>query len=84
MAAELGTGFTLLAFGADDAAVQSIEGTAQSLKVPFKVIRDTQDGGREKYEAKLVLVRPDQYVVWSGDTAPDDATSVLKKVTGQL
>ena len=83
MAAELGTGFTLLALGADDAAVQSVEGAAQSLKVPLKVIRDTQKDGREKYEAKLMLVRPDQYIVWCGDSAPDDATSVLKKVTGQ-
>ena len=83
MAAELGTGFTLLAFGADDTAVQSLEGAAQSLKVPLKVIRDTQEDGREKYEAKLVLVRPDQYIVWCGDSAPDDASGVLKKVTGQ-
>ena len=82
MAAELGTGFTLLAFGADDAAVKSIEDAASSLKVPFKVIKDTNEGGREKYEAKLVLVRPDQYVVWTGDDAPADATAVMKKVTG--
>jgi 2-polyprenyl-6-methoxyphenol hydroxylase-like FAD-dependent oxidoreductase len=83
LAAELGTGFTLLAFGAEDAAVQAIEGAAKSLNVPFKVVRDTQEDGREKYEAKLVLVRPDQYVVWSGDNAPDDATGLMKKVTGR-
>ena len=82
MAAELGTGFTLLAFGADDAAVQAIEGAASSLKVPLKVIKDTSEGGREEYEAKLILVRPDQYVVWTGDDAPVDAVAVLKKVTG--
>ena len=82
LAAELGTGFTLLAFGADDGAVQSIEGAAQSLNVPFKVVRDTQEDGREEYNAKLILVRPDQYVVWSGDNAPDDVTGLIKRVTG--
>jgi len=30
----------------------------------------------------LILVRPDQYVVWAGDTAPGDAISLLRKVTG--
>ncbi|MCH8230367.1 MAG: hypothetical protein IIA53_08575 [Chloroflexi bacterium] len=50
--------------------------------MPFKVVRDTYEGGREKYDARLILVRPDQYVVWSGDSAPSDATGLLKKVTG--
>ena len=83
LAAELGTGFTLLAFGADDASVQSIEDAANSLNLPLKIIKDSIEDGREKYEAKLILVRPDQYIVWSGDTAPDDPPALIKKVTGR-
>ena len=49
----------------------------------MKVIADTYEGGREKYEARLVLVRPDQYVVWTGDKAPADADSLMAKVAGQ-
>ena len=80
--AELGLGFTLLAFGVDDGPVQSIERAATSLGIPLKVVRDTYEGGREQYEARLVLVRPDQYVAWCGDASPDDATALMKKVTG--
>jgi len=80
---ELGSDFTLLAFDADEAAVQSLEGAAKDSRVPLKVVRDTAAEGREQYASKLVLVRPDQYVVWAGDAAPDDARAVFARVAGQ-
>jgi len=32
----------------------------------------------------MILVRPDQYVVWTGDTAPEDVEQVMRTVTGRL
>jgi hypothetical protein len=80
---ELYDGFTLLAFNVDASAVKAFEDAAQALGIPFKAIRDTYAGGREAYESKLVLVRPDQYVVWTGNEAPADAATVLRKVVGK-
>ena len=80
---ELGDGFALLAFGVDDSTVAPFADTAHARGIPLKVIRDTSTGGREDYEAKLVLVRPDQYVAWTGDAAPADTDAVLRKVAGQ-
>jgi hypothetical protein len=62
--------------------VAPFEASARARHIPLKVIRDTCTGGREDYAARLVLVRPDQYVAWTGDSAPADADAVMRKVTG--
>ena len=72
--------FTLLAFDADPAPFAD---AARSLGIPLTVVRDSFAGGREAYEARLVLVRPDQYVAWTGDRPPPDPAAILRKVTGQ-
>jgi hypothetical protein len=79
----LSHGFTLLAFDADATSVRDFELAAQKLHVPLTVVHDTRSGGREIYEAGLVLVRPDQYVVWCGDLAPAGASAVLERAIGK-
>ena len=79
---DLGKGYALLAFDADEASISAIETAAQQRGVPMKTIRDSLSGGREAYEARLVLVRPDHFVVWAGDSAPD-ADALVAKAAGQ-
>ena len=80
---ELGPEFTLVALGADDAAVSALERTATAKNVPLKVVRDSYADGREEYETRLILVRPDQYVVWTGDATPADVGGLMEKVSGR-
>ena len=79
---ELGPGFTLLALGVDDAAVGPFEEAARAAHVPLNVVRDSCEGERRAYESRLVLVRPDEYVVWARDGPPPDAGALLRRVTG--
>jgi 2-polyprenyl-6-methoxyphenol hydroxylase-like FAD-dependent oxidoreductase len=76
----LGPGITLLALDAEPAP---FEDAARSAGVPLTVVRDGLACGREAYGARLVLVRPDQYVAWTGDATPADPQAVLRRVTGR-
>jgi hypothetical protein len=76
----LGADFTLIDLGAPDGAL-AFERAAAKLRIPLKVISDRAADGRERYQSRLILVRPDQYVAWTGDKA-DDAVSVLRRATG--
>jgi len=78
---ELGDGFTLLAFGADEGAVRRFREAARAIRVPLKIAQDSYEGDRLAYEARLILVRPDQYVVWAGNQTPADAPAVLHRIT---
>ncbi len=79
----LGRDFTLLAFDAPEEAVTAFAEAARHLGIPLKTVGDTCSGGREAYQARLILVRPDQYVVWVGDAAPKDAGDIMRRVAGR-
>jgi 2-polyprenyl-6-methoxyphenol hydroxylase-like FAD-dependent oxidoreductase len=62
-----GTGFSLLvADGADESEVGKASAEAQSLGVPFTVVRPAGVALQDLYQAELALIRPDQHVAWRG------------------
>jgi 2-polyprenyl-6-methoxyphenol hydroxylase-like FAD-dependent oxidoreductase len=79
---ELGGRFTLLALDADEAVTSSFAQAAARRGVPLQIVRDTRAGGREKYEAALVLIRPDEFVAWTSSTGPLDSAAVLERAIG--
>jgi hypothetical protein len=79
----LGDGFTLVAFDAPAGDAERIELAAKSLNIPLKVVRDSFAGGRETYGHRMILVRPDQFIAWTGDAAPADAEALMRKLVGR-
>lgn len=65
----LGSGFTLLALGADAAGVQAFREAATRLELPLTVVEAPAEGEAQRYAARWVLVRPDQFVAWTGNDA---------------
>ena len=79
---ELSDGFTLLAFGAEDRRLRRSKPPHVRAVFRLKIVRDTYADELKDYGARLVLIRPDQYVAWTGDTAPADADAIVRRVAG--
>jgi hypothetical protein len=82
----LGPGFTLLAVEAGAGAVEAFTAAAAGLRLPLTVVEDPVRGETARYDARLVLVRPDHFVAWAS-AAPaigaEEARRVLQRVTGR-
>lgn len=78
----LGRDFTLLKLGARPLDVAALRLAAAALRVPLAVVELPQESLRQRYEAELVLIRPDQIIAWRGSGMPADFAGVLRKVTG--
>ncbi|GAB5447506.1 FAD-dependent monooxygenase [Gymnodinialimonas sp.] len=70
----LGDGFTVFAFDAPDIARAMAD-------LPVTVVTDSDAGERRDYGARAILVRPDGFVAWAGDSC-DDPTAVLRMAMG--
>jgi hypothetical protein len=79
---ELGPRFSLLALDVADADVQAFRDAADQLGAPLRVIQDDRLDGRGRYDARLILVRPDQFVAWASATVGDDPPGVLRRAIG--
>ena len=54
------------------------------MALPLKVVRDDDQSACAAYGASAVLVRPDQYVVWTDNQDAVDAGTVLRRVSGHV
>ena len=79
---ELGSGFALLAFDGDSVAIERFREAAAAAGVPLRIVEDDRRDGRDRYEARYVLVRPDQFVAWAADD-PADARTILRRAAGR-
>ena len=75
----LGDGFALIALGADPAPLAD---AARARGVLLAVIEGARKGEVADYGANLVLVRPDGFVAWTGETA-DGADAILERAIGR-
>lgn len=78
----LGAGFTLLAFDGEADTVAAFREAAAAKDVPLNVLEDNRADGRELYQARYILVRPDQFVAWSGDGLLVDPATILTRTIG--
>jgi 4-hydroxyisophthalate hydroxylase len=81
---ELGRGYTLVALTGDRRPGAAFQAAAAGLGMPLRVLTDTFGEQRAAYKRRFILVRPDQYVAWTGDDPPADPSVLLRRVAGDL
>jgi hypothetical protein len=77
----LGSGFTLLRLGGGSSG-NDLSAEAIRRGVPLKILEVSAAEARELYERDLILVRPDQYIAWSGDREPEDSGALWDRLLG--
>lgn len=65
----LGPGFSLVSVDADAGSESAFRTAADELGVPLDVVRRTETSEAADYGSRLILVRPDHFVAWAGDSA---------------
>lgn len=75
----LGSGFTLLAIAADAATVSTFERCARALQLPLTIVVTEVSTELARYDAALVLMRPDHFVAWLSPT-PQLVKSAIEQV----
>ncbi|WP_043831622.1 FAD-dependent monooxygenase [Muricoccus aerilatus] len=76
---ELSQGFSLLSTSPDGTVATEFREAANRLGMPLAVIALSEEA-RRNYAAENVLVRPDQFVAWAGESA--EAEKVLAQARG--
>ncbi len=80
-----GPGFSLLVTeDGHEAAATSFAAAAGRVGMPLTVVRPGDVRLRARYDASLVLVRPDQHVAWRGNEAPAAVAALLDVVRGAI
>jgi 2-polyprenyl-6-methoxyphenol hydroxylase-like FAD-dependent oxidoreductase len=77
-----GRGFVLARFGHDAPDGAALAAAAAARGVPLRRVAIEEPAAVDRYERKLVLVRPDGHVAWRGDREPDDSLAVIDRVRG--
>jgi 2-polyprenyl-6-methoxyphenol hydroxylase-like FAD-dependent oxidoreductase len=76
----LGSFFTLILFGEEDAAIFS--NAAVELGIPLSVLKLDRPELLPIYQKPCLLVRPDHHIAWRGDAPPEDIKGLMRKVCG--
>jgi hypothetical protein len=76
-------GFTLLITQGDAGRAGDMMAVAARLGIPLTVLALADERLRGMYQARFILIRPDQHVAWRSDELPLEPARLLRYVTGQ-
>ena len=79
---KLGSFFTLIELTGNSDWAANFEAAATSRGIPLNVVNMEDPGLREAYGVEAILVRPDDFIAWSGSSEGSDADQILDRAVG--
>jgi len=79
----LGPGFTLLSINGDETVEDGFRAASDRLGLPLTVVSEPHSTELADYGCRYVLVRPDQFVAWTGEGAAGRETEILRRCAAQ-
>jgi len=79
-----GRGFVLLRLGPEAPDPSALAMAAAQRKLPLQVVTLREPEVLQRYDRRVVLVRPDGHVAWRGDEMPADPGALLDRVRGAV
>jgi 2-polyprenyl-6-methoxyphenol hydroxylase-like FAD-dependent oxidoreductase len=76
----LGDGLTLLGLGADPDVLDRFADAARDLGIPLTIVADPGGEAGARYEADMIIVRPDQFVAWTSRDGAADPGAILRRI----
>ncbi|MDM7968166.1 MAG: FAD-dependent oxidoreductase [Paracoccaceae bacterium] len=77
----LASEFTLISIGKSSEA-DAFSKAARIEGVPLTVVKKSRGGEADDYAAAMILVRPDGFVAWVGDSVPESPAIILRTACG--
>ena len=79
---KLGSFFTLIELTGNSDGAAKFGAAAASRGIPLNILEIEDPGLKEAYDIEAILVRPDEFIAWSGSINGDDAGQILDRVVG--
>ncbi|MEZ5652843.1 MAG: FAD-dependent monooxygenase [Burkholderiaceae bacterium] len=80
----LGGGFTLLIDGSETTTLAAFVDAARELQVPLTIVSDAGAAAHARWQAEVVVVRPDHFVAWAGAARQAGAREIMARAIGAL
>src|SRR5205807_8715825 len=79
----LGRGFSLIRVGKAAPSDGAFREAGRKLQIPMTTIDVPDEPAWDLYQTRLILVRPSQYIAWSGNFVPNNVRGLLCAVAGR-
>ncbi|MFV2002895.1 MAG: FAD-dependent monooxygenase, partial [Paracoccaceae bacterium] len=81
--AALGREHCLISLGGRATVVQSFEVAAADFGLPLNVVVENSPDIAAAYQSRYILVRPDHFIAWCSDAAPESPHDILCRATAR-